>query len=93
LDRLRDWAKGNEMKINPNKSKALSFKRARVKNPLNNSLGDQKIPETSCCKYLGIIIRNDFSWADQVNYIVRKVWKALNFVMFTAKREIKLRKV
>jgi len=25
LDRLGDWAEGNEMKINPNKSKALSF--------------------------------------------------------------------
>jgi len=32
------------MKINPNKSKALSFTRARVKEPLNYSLGDQKIP-------------------------------------------------
>jgi len=32
------------MKINPNKSKALSFTRARMKEPLNYSLGDQKIP-------------------------------------------------
>jgi len=56
----------NEMKINPNKSKALSFTRARVKDPLNYSLGDQKIPEVSCCKYLGIIIRSDLSWADEV---------------------------
>ena len=29
LDRLGDWAEENEMKINPNKSKALSFTRAR----------------------------------------------------------------
>jgi hypothetical protein len=52
---------GNEMKINPNKSKVLSFTRTRVKELLNYSLGDQKIPEASCCKYLGIIIRNDLS--------------------------------
>jgi hypothetical protein len=32
------------MKINPNKSKALSFMRVQVKDPLNYSLGDQKIP-------------------------------------------------
>ena len=57
LDRLGDWAEGNEMKINQNKSKALSFTRARVKEPLNYSLGDQKIPEASCCKYWGIIIQ------------------------------------
>ena len=56
LDRLWDWVEGNEMKINPNKSKALSFTRAQVKDPLNYFLRDQKIPEASCRKYLGIII-------------------------------------
>jgi hypothetical protein len=35
----------------------------------------------SSCKYLGIILRSDFSWVDQVNYTVRKTWKALNFTM------------
>jgi len=39
LDRLVDWVEGNEMTINPNKSKALRFSRARVKEPLNYSLG------------------------------------------------------
>ena len=56
LDSLRDWAERNEIKINPNESKAVSFTRARVKDPLNFSVGDQKSPEASCCKYLGIII-------------------------------------
>ena len=50
------WAVGNGMKINPVKSKALRFTRARVKNPLGYSLGDQKISEASSCKYLGIIL-------------------------------------
>jgi hypothetical protein len=74
------------MKINPSKSKALSFTRARVKDPLSYSLGDQKIPEASCCKYLRIIIRSDLSWADQVNYTVQKAWRALHFVMRIVKR-------
>jgi len=85
LDRLGDWAERNEMKINPNKSKALSFMRAWVKDPLNYSLGDQKILEASCCKYLGIITRNYLNWADQVNYTVQKAWKALHFVMHIVK--------
>jgi len=67
LERLGEWAELNEMIINPNKSKALSFTRARIKDPLNYSLGVQTIPEENCCKYLGIVIRNDLSWADQVN--------------------------
>jgi len=42
------------MKINPGKSKAVSFTHARVK----------KIPEASSFKYLGIIIRSVLNWAD-----------------------------
>jgi len=71
------------MKIIPNKSKALSFTRARVKEPLNYSLGDQKIPEGSCCKYLGIIKRSDLNtfvtvaphrWCPYFDVVVGLVW-------------------
>jgi len=81
LNRLGEWAVENVMKINPSKSKAIRFTRARVKNPLNYSLMDTLIPEASSCKYLGIILRSDLSWADQVNYTVKKAWKALHFTM------------
>jgi hypothetical protein len=86
LDRLGDWAVEDEMKINPNKSKALSFTKARVKDPLNYSLTDQNIPEPSCCKYLGIIMRSDLSWAGQVNYTAQKAWKALHVIMRILKK-------
>jgi len=61
LDRLGEWAVENEMKINPSKSKAIRFTRARVKDPLNYSLMGTLIPEASSCKYLGIILRSDLS--------------------------------
>jgi dsDNA-binding SOS-regulon protein len=86
LDRLGDWAVENEMKINPNKSKALSFTRAQVKDLLNCTLRDQKIPEDNCCKCLGIIICSDLSWTNQVNYTVQKAWRALHFVMRVLKK-------
>jgi hypothetical protein len=57
----------NEMKINLDKSKAVGFARARVKERLRYYFGDQLIPEANSCKYLGIIIRSDVSWADHVN--------------------------
>ena len=44
------------------------------------------IPEASSCKYLGIILRSDLSWADQVNYAVKKAWKALHFTMRILKK-------
>jgi hypothetical protein len=81
VDRLGVWAVENEMKINPSKSKAVRFTGARVKEQLNYSLMDTQIPEASSCKYLGINLRSDLSWADQVKYTVRKAWKALHFTM------------
>ena len=60
------------MKINPSKSKAVRFTRARLRDPLDYSLAKTLIPEASRCKYLGIILRSDLSWADQVNYTVKK---------------------
>jgi hypothetical protein len=81
VDTLGEWAVKNAMKINPSKSKAIRFTRARVKDLLNYSLMDILIPEASSCKYLGIILRSDLSWADQVNYTVKKAWKALHFTI------------
>jgi len=66
LDRLGGWAVENAMKINPSKSKAIRLTIARVKDPLIYSLMGTLIPEASSCKYLGIILRSDLSWADQV---------------------------
>jgi len=43
-------------------------------------------PEASSCKYLGIILRSDLSWAGQVNYAVKKAWKALHFTMRILKK-------
>ena len=63
------------------KCKAICFMRARVKDPLNYSLMGTLIPEASSCKYLGIILHSDLSWVDQVNYTVKKAWKALHFTM------------
>jgi hypothetical protein len=81
LDRLGEWAIENAMKINPSKSKAVRFSRARVKDSLNYSLMDALIPEGSICKYLRPILRSDLSWADQVNYTVKNAWKALHFTI------------
>ena len=58
LDRLGECVGENAMKINPGKRKSVSFMRDRVKDPLTYFLGDQRIPEASDCKYLGITLRN-----------------------------------
>lgn len=86
LDRLGEWADENEMVINPSKSKAIRFTRARAKDPLKYSLMGKVIPQTNSCKYLGIFLSSDLSWSDQVNYTVKKAWKALHFTMRILKK-------
>jgi hypothetical protein len=73
------------MVIKSAKSKAVCFMRARVIEPLSYSLRDIVIPEASSCKYLGINLRSDLSWADQVIYTTKKSWKALHFTMHILK--------
>ena len=70
-DRLGQWAVENGMKINPDKSKAVSFTRVRVKHLLF-LFEDQKFPEAISCKYVGIILSIHLSCGDQVNYRVQK---------------------
>jgi len=86
LESLGEWAVENAMKINPSKSKAVRFSTARIKNPLNYSLLGTLILEASSCIYLGIILRSDLIWEDQVNYTVKKAWKALHFIMRILKK-------
>ena len=57
-----------------------------MKDPLNYMLGDQLILEANSCKYLGITLHRDLSWADHVNYTVKKAWKALHFIMHILKK-------
>jgi hypothetical protein len=87
LDTLGEWAVENRMKINSGKSKAKRFTKAQVKNPLDYSLGVQKIPGASSCKCLGIILRSDLNWVDQVNYTAQKACKSLHFLMCVLKKE------
>jgi hypothetical protein len=57
-----------------------------VTEQLNYSLRDIVIPEASSYIYSGTILRSDLSWADQVNYTVKKAWKALHFTMRILKK-------
>jgi hypothetical protein len=45
LNRLEMWTVQNAMKINAGKNKAISFTRARVKDPLHYFVRNQKIRE------------------------------------------------
>jgi len=69
------------MKTNPGKIKAVIFTRAQVKGLLNYFFRYQRISEASSSTYLGIILCNDLSLADQFNYTVQEAWKAPHFII------------
>ena len=52
-----------------------------MKDQINYYFGYQIIPEASGFKYFGIITGSDLNWTDDVNYTLRKPWKALHFIM------------
>jgi hypothetical protein len=56
-----------------------------MKDPLNYTFGDQLILEVGSCKYFGML-RSNLSWADHVNYMVKKAWKVLHFIMCILKK-------
>jgi hypothetical protein len=49
------------MKINPGKSKSVSFTKGRVREQIKYYFGNQLIPEANSFKYLGIIICSDLN--------------------------------
>jgi hypothetical protein len=71
LNKLGKWAVVNEMKLNPEKSTAVGFTRARVTDRLAHYFRDQLILQVNSFKYLGIITHSNLSWAVHVNYTLR----------------------
>jgi hypothetical protein len=84
LNWLGEWAFENEMIINPNKCKAICSTKVRAMEPLYYLLRNIVIKEVISCKYLVISLCNNLSWADRVNYRVKKAWKALHFILRTS---------
>jgi hypothetical protein len=79
--RLGNWAVENEMKINADKRKAVSFTNTAVKERINYYNGHQLIWELNYFKYLGINIRSSIKWEDYVNYTLGMSLKTFHFIM------------
>ena len=57
-----------------------------MKDPIDYSLANTLIPEASICKYLGVILDSELSWAHHVNYMVKEAWNSLHFTMRILKK-------
>ena len=76
LNEFSDWAKDNQLKLNPSKCQALCF---LIKNGAtlhaDVMIGTEKLPYVNKAKVLGFWLQCDLKWASQVDCITKKLTK------------------
>ena len=83
LDKLKEWADKWGMKFNPSKCEVM-----RINHAKNDSkrieryytLCNQVLKQVDKTKYLGVIISEDLSWDNHVDYITSKANRALGML-------------
>ena len=67
LDRIHNWCVRNKL-VNPNKTKCMIIgARQKISNTdLNMYIADNLIVKAMCCKCLGVITDETFSWGPHV---------------------------
>ncbi|KAI8493083.1 hypothetical protein Bbelb_290870 [Branchiostoma belcheri] len=78
LDNLERWSTNNSMMLNPKKCKAMHFCFMRQSPQLPSlTLGGESLSIVTQSRLLGLHIRSDLRWDDQVNEMVSKSSKRL----------------
>ena len=75
LDRIHNWCVRNKLALNANKTKCMLIgSRQKISNTdLNVYIADNLIVKAKCCKCLGVIIDETFSWGPHVEYVRKTV--------------------
>ena len=78
LDKISDWTKKQEMELNGSKTKYMIFNPSK-NHQFNTRLGldGQVLEQVHETKLLGVIIRDDFSWKSNTDFITRKAYKRM----------------
>ena len=81
LAEIYEWAPKWLVTFNPNKTESVLFSQ-KVYKPDNPSLYmiDQVINEMTYHKHLGLILSNDISWHEHLDYIKTKAWSLINIM-------------
>ena len=94
IDYLHDWCISNQMKFHPNKCKVVSINSKSSSTHLaylgllplsrfNHTLGRNILDYETEEKDLGVIVNNNFSWAEQHNQIINKASQMLGLLKRT----------
>ena len=78
LKRVGEWMKDNGLTLNHGKCHYLIFHRKQRVLPVldhDNFLNARKLNRQTCTEYLGVMLDNNLSWDNHVNYITKKISK------------------
>jgi hypothetical protein len=86
INAVLKWCKGNRMKLNSEKSQLVQFTRRRTPFHFQYKVGSTGLKSEKTCKYLGVTIANDINWRMQVEGVVSKANRTLNFISRVCKQ-------
>lgn len=81
LQKINQWSKEWLVSFNPAKTICMTISRKAIKTqhpPL--LLQNQVISEASSHKHLGVVLSNDCSWSNHLEYIKNKAWTRINIL-------------
>ena len=79
LSKIHQWATKWLVTFNPSKSESIIFSRKRKKpNHPNLVMDQQSIQEVNSHRHLGLVLSNDCTWHDHLEYIKSKAWTRIN---------------
>ena len=77
ISKLNTWFLANRLSLSLDKTcfSVFGIRNDSVRSTVELRLGNMILKQVNCCKYLGIIIDNNLTWLEHINYIYNKIIK------------------
>ena len=79
LEYVSDWLIVNKLSLNVSKSSYLFFKTNKSET-IDLKLSGKSLTQKSFTKYLGILIDDELTWVNQINYVCNKISQGLGIL-------------
>ena len=81
LNHVATWLKANKLSLNAKKTHYMVFSNKRIPAKIDLMKDNERIGETCKIKFLGVIIDNQLTWKDHINYISGKIARSIGVII------------